>query len=99
MSMNFHELIQSEVSHSEVINRDFYVRLAKKVKINALPKILGAGNQRSWNKLVGKIPNKNDLRRELDANLRIINDYCLEDGYESIYTPAEDKPIEVGNIG
>ena len=99
MSMNFHELIQSEVSSSEVINRDFYVRLAKKVKINALPKILSASHQRQWNKFVGRIGNKNDMRRELDANLRIINDYCVEDGYDSIYTPAEDKPIEVGNIG
>jgi len=97
--MNFHEMIQSEVSNSEVIDRDFYVRLAKKVKLNALPKILGASTQRQWNKFVGRIGNKNDMRRELDANLRIINDYCVEDGYESIYTPAEDKPIEVGKVG
>ena len=97
--MNFHEMIQSEVSNSEVIDRDFYVRLAKKVKLNALPKILGASTQRQWNKFVGRIGNKNDMRRELDANLRIINDYCVEDGYDSIYTPAEDKPIEVGKVG
>jgi len=97
--MNFHEMIQSEVSKSEVIDRDFYVRLAKKVKLNALPKILGASTQRQWNKFVGRIGNKNDMRRELDANLRIINDYCVEDGYDSIYTPAEDKPIEVGKVG
>ncbi len=50
--MNFHEMIQSEVSNSEVIDRDFYVRLAKKVKLNALPKILGASTQRQWNKFV-----------------------------------------------
>ena len=97
--MNFHEMIQSEVSNSEVIDRDFYVRLAKKVKLNALPKILGASTQRQWNKFVGRIGNKNDMRRELDANLRIINDYCVEEGYEIIYTPAEDKPIEVGKVG
>ena len=97
--MNFHEMIQSEVNNSEVIDRDFYVRLAKKVKLNALPKILGASTQRQWNKFVGRIGNKNDMRRELDANLRIINDYCVEDGYDSIYTPAEDKPIEVGKVG
>ncbi len=97
--MNFHEMIQSEVSNSEVIDRDFYVRLAKKVKLNALPKILGASTQRQWNKFAGRIGNKNDMRRELDANLRIINDYCVEDGYNSIYTPAEDKPIEVGKVG
>jgi len=97
--MNWYEMIQSEVSKGAEINRDFYVRLAKKVKINALPKLLNAGQKRGWNRLVGSIPSKNDMRRELDANLRIINDYCIEDGYESIYTPAEDKPIELGEIG
>ena len=97
--MNWYEMIQSEVSQGKTIDRDFYVRLAKKVKINALPKILNAGQKRGWNRLVGTIPSKNDLRRELDANLRIINDYCVEDGYDNIYTPAEDKLIEVGKIG
>ena len=78
-------------------NRLDLVKEAKRILANMHAQVCKAGVRREWNRFVGSIPSKNDVKRAAVQNLDSLNDICKFHGWEPVYKDDEDE-VSVGVI-
>ena len=58
-----------------------------------------AGLKRVWNSTFRiSLPSKNDVKRAAVANLESFNDICAFEGWDDVYTNAEEEEVKVGKL-
>ena len=78
-------------------SRENIVAEADKLEEEAYKKRKKAGVRRGYNRTFGvQIPSKNDIQRECNADLKYLNDKCVERGWEPIWEDPEEKEVPAG---
>ena len=78
--------------------RSDLVKEAKRILAHMHASVCRAGVKREWNRFVGQIPSKNDVKRAAVQNLESLNGICTFHGWDNVYVDADDEPVDVGTI-
>ena len=76
--------------------RDDLVKEAKRILANMHAQVCKAGVKREWNRFIGSIPSKNDVKRAAVQNLQSLNDICTFHSWDPVYKDEDEAPISVG---
>ena len=58
-----------------------------------------AGVKKGWNHTFAmQLPSKNDIQRACNADLRYLNDKCVEKGWAPIYEDPDDVEVKPGKV-
>jgi hypothetical protein len=94
----FYNLINSQIRRNimtKTITREFYAKRADKLEAEYTEKILKADMKRGWNNTFGRpIPGVNELERELNTKLKILNRRCVSYGFAPLYEDEEQQPVQ-----
>jgi hypothetical protein len=86
---------QKEIIMTKIITREFYAKRADKLEAEYTEKILKADMKRGWNNTFGRpIPGVNELERELNTKLKILNNRCVSYGFAPLYEDEEQQPVQ-----
>ena len=78
--------------------REDLVQEAKRILANMHSSVCKAGVKREWNRFIGSIPSKNDVKRAAVQNLQSLNDICTFHGWDPVYQDADEAPVTVGQV-
>ena len=80
---------------TKIITREFFAKRADKLEAEYTDKILKASMKRGWNSTFSRpILGVNDLERELDTKLKILNKRCVNYGFAPLYEDEEQQPVQ-----
>ena len=72
---------------------------AEDVEEKAYLKRKKAGVRRGYNRTFGvQIPSKNDIQRECNADLKYLNDKCIEKGWLPIWEDPDEVEVKAGKM-
>ena len=80
-------------------SRENIIAEALDVEEKAYQKRKKAGVRRGYNRTFGvQVPSKNDIQRECNADLKYLNDKCVEKGWEAIWEDPDEVEVKPGKV-
>jgi len=71
---------------------------AKKILGKMHSDVRRAGVKREWNRFVGSIPSKNDVKRAAIADLESLNEICVYHGWDLLYRADENEEVKMPTV-
>ena len=78
------------------LTRDDYLKKAKQLEKETLEKICKAPVKRGWNSTFRmSIPSVNDIKREYNTRLGVINEMCVNAGHKPLYDDPDNADVDM----
>ena len=78
------------------LTRDDYLERAAKLEKETLDKIVKAPVKRGWNSTFRmSIPSINDIKREFNTRLGVINEMCVNAGHKPLWEDPDEADVEM----
>jgi|TARA_R110001583_G_scaffold97344_1_gene242182 hypothetical protein len=78
------------------LSRDDYLERAAKLEKETLDKIVKAPVKRGWNSTFRmSIPSINDIKREFNTRLGVINEMCVNAGHKALWEDPDETDVDM----
>tara|TARA_R100000742_G_C4220404_1_gene44339 strand:- start:351 stop:605 length:255 start_codon:yes stop_codon:yes gene_type:complete len=78
------------------LTRDDYLERAAKLEKETLDKIVKAPVKRGWNSTFRmSIPSINDIKREFNTRLGVINEMCVNAGHKALWEDPDEADVDM----